>query len=144
MFARVKKTGPYEYLQIVENRREDKKSRQRVIATVGRLDELRAKGQIETLTRSLSRFSERVLLLLSGRNENISAEAKKIGPALIFERLWKEVGMDSNPSPSSPGEEVRLRCGKGDFPDGPAPALPLRFRPVLRQMASGLRHSGRE
>ena len=66
MFARVKKTGPYEYLQIVENRREDKKSRQRVIATVGRLDELRAKGQIETLTRSLSRFSERVLLLLSG------------------------------------------------------------------------------
>ena len=28
MFARVKKVGPYEYLQIVENRREDKKSRQ--------------------------------------------------------------------------------------------------------------------
>jgi transposase len=95
MFARVKKTGPYEYLQIVENRREDKKSRQRVIATVGRLDELRAKGQIETLTRSLSRFSERVLLLLSEKNENISAEAKKIGPALIFERLWKDMGIDA-------------------------------------------------
>jgi transposase len=94
MFARVKKVGPYEYLQIVENRREDKKSKQRVIATVGRVDELRAKGQIETLTRSLSRFSERVLLLLSERNENIHAEAKKIGPALIFERLWKEVGID--------------------------------------------------
>jgi hypothetical protein len=94
MFARVKKVGPYEYLQIVENRREDKKSRQRVIATVGRVDELRAKGQIETLTRSLSRFSERVLLLLSERNENIHAEAKKIAPALIFERLWKEVGID--------------------------------------------------
>ena len=94
MFARVKKVGPYEYLQIVENRREDKKSRQRVIATVGRVDELRAKGQIETLTRSLSRFSERVLLLLSERNENVHAEAKKIGPALIFERLWKEVGID--------------------------------------------------
>ena len=39
MFARVKKAGPYEYLQIVENRWEDKKSRQRVIATVGRMDE---------------------------------------------------------------------------------------------------------
>jgi len=94
MFARVKKTGPYEYLQIVENRREDKKSRQRVIATVGRMDELRAKGQIETLTRSLSRFSEKALLLLSDRNDSLRAEAKKIGPALIFERLWKEVGMD--------------------------------------------------
>ena len=95
MFARVKKTGPYEYLQIVENRWKDKKSRQRVIATVGRLDELQAKGQIETLTRSLSRFSERVLLLLSNRNDSLHAEAKKIGPALIFERLWKEVGLDS-------------------------------------------------
>jgi hypothetical protein len=95
MFARVKKAGPYEYFQIVENRWEDKKSRQRVIATVGRMDELRAKGAIETLTRSLSRFSEKVLLLLSDRNESLRAEAKKIGPALIFERLWKEVGMDS-------------------------------------------------
>jgi transposase len=94
LFARVKKAGPYEYLQIVENRREDKKSRQRVIATVGRMDELRAKGQIETLTRSLSRFSEKALLVLSDRNDSLRAEAKKIGPALIFERLWKEVGMD--------------------------------------------------
>ena len=94
MFARLKKAGPYEYLQIVENRWKDKKSSQRVIATVGRMDELRAKGAIETLTRSLSRFSERVLLLLSERNESVHAEAKKLGPALIFERLWKEVGID--------------------------------------------------
>jgi len=93
LFARVKKTGPYEFLQIVENHREDRKSRQRVIATVGRMDELRAKGQIETLTRSLSRFSEKVLLLLSDRNDSLRAEAKKIGPALIFERLWKELGI---------------------------------------------------
>ena len=95
VFARVKKAGPYEYLQIVENRWEDKRSRQRVIATVGRLDELQAKGQIETLTRSLARFSERVLLLVSNKNDSLHAEAKKIGPALIFERLWKEVGLDS-------------------------------------------------
>ena len=95
MFARVKKAGPYQYLQIVENRRENKKSVQHVIATVGRMDQMQAKGQIETLTRSLSRFSERVLLLLSEKNENISAEAKKIGPALIFERLWKDMGIDA-------------------------------------------------
>ena len=56
MFARVKKAGPYQYLQIVENRRENKKSVQHVIATVGRMDQMQAKGQIETLTRSLSRF----------------------------------------------------------------------------------------
>ena len=93
MFARVKKVGPYEYLQIVENRRQNKKSVQRVIATVGRMDQLGAKGEIETLTRSLSRFSEKVLLVLSERSD-LHAEAKKIGPGLIFERLWREVGID--------------------------------------------------
>lgn len=94
MFARVKKAGPYEYLQIVENRRENKKSVQRVIATVGRLDQLRAKGEIEGLVRSLSRFSEKVLLVLSGKSDGMEASTKKIGPAIVFERLWKESGID--------------------------------------------------
>jgi len=93
MFARIKKTGPYEYLQIVENRREGKKTLQRVIATVGRLDRLRQQGEIEPLVRSLSRFSEKVLLVLSGQSDDLHAAAKKIGPALIFERLWKELGI---------------------------------------------------
>jgi len=93
MFARIKKTGPYEYLQIVENRREGKKTLQRVIATVGRLDRLRQQGEIEPLVRSLSRFSEKVLLVLSGQSDDLHATAKKIGPALIFERLWKELGI---------------------------------------------------
>ena len=92
MFARVKKSGRYEYLQIVENRRDGAKTVQRVICTIGRLDHLHAKGSIETLIRSLSRFSEKVLLILSGRS-NVSASAKKIGPALIFERLWEELGI---------------------------------------------------
>ncbi|HEY9069629.1 MAG TPA: IS1634 family transposase [Candidatus Ozemobacteraceae bacterium] len=93
MFARIKKTGPYEYLQIVENRREGKKTLQRVIATVGRLDRLRRQGEIEPLVRSLSRFSGKVLLVLSGQSDDLHATAKKIGPALIFERLWKELGI---------------------------------------------------
>jgi transposase len=92
MFARIKKSGKYKYLQIVESRREDKKVRQRVIATVGRLDQLHEKGQVETLLRSLAKYSENVLLILSGKKD-VSAEAKKIGPTLIFERLWKETGL---------------------------------------------------
>ena len=92
MFARVKKYGRYQYLQIVENRRDRTKAVQRVISTVGRLDQLHAKGSIETLIRSLSRFSGKVLLILSGKSD-VSSYAKKIGPALIFERLWKELGI---------------------------------------------------
>lgn len=90
MFTRVKKSSKNQYLQIVENRREGKKISQRVIATIGRMDQLQAKGSIETLIRSLSRFSEKALLILSGKG-NVNVSAKKIGPALIFERLWKEL-----------------------------------------------------
>lgn len=92
MFARVKKSGPHQYLQIVENRREGAKTIQRVISTIGRLDRLHAKGDVENLIRSLSRFSEKALLILSGKSE-VQASAKKIGPSLIFERVWRELGI---------------------------------------------------
>lgn len=92
MFARVKKSGEYQYLQIVENRKEKGKVKQRVIATIGRMDQLQAKDRIETLIRSLSRFSERALLILSGQSD-VAAEALKIGPSIIFERLWKQTGI---------------------------------------------------
>ena len=94
MFARVKKSGKYQYLQIVENQKEKGKVKQRVIATVGRMDQLHAKGRVETLIRSLSRFSEQALLIISGKSD-VSADAKKIGPTLIFERLWKETGIQA-------------------------------------------------
>jgi transposase len=94
MFARVKKSGPHQYLQLVENRRENGKVAQRVIATLGRMDQLTEKGSVESIIRSLSRFSNSALLVLSARSQ-VNASAKKIGPALIFERLWKELGIGS-------------------------------------------------
>jgi len=68
MFARIKKSGRYQYLQIVENNKIGGKVCQRVISTVGRLDQLQAKGSVETLIRSLARFSEKTLLVLSARS----------------------------------------------------------------------------
>lgn len=63
-----------------------------MIATVGRMDKLQAKGEVENLVCSPSRFSERVLLILSGKSD-IKACSRKIGPALVFECLWKELGI---------------------------------------------------
>lgn len=94
MFARVKKSGKYQYLQIVENRKEKGKVKQRVIATVGRMDQLQEKGRVETLIRSLSRFSERALLILSGQSD-VNVDAITIGPTLIFQRLWEESGIEA-------------------------------------------------
>jgi transposase len=94
MFARIKKSGNNQYLQIVENRWEGNKSVQRVIATLGRFDQMKTKGEIENLARSLLRFSEKIILVLSARdNSDVQAMAKKIGPAMIFERIWKELGI---------------------------------------------------
>jgi hypothetical protein len=86
--------GPpyYIYLYIVQNRREGTKTIQRVVATIGRMDQTQQKGEIENLVRSLSRFPEKVLLILSGKSD-VRADAKKIRPALTCERLWKELGV---------------------------------------------------
>ena len=43
MFARIKKSGKHQYLQIVENRKIKGKIVQRVIATIGRMDQLQEK-----------------------------------------------------------------------------------------------------
>jgi transposase len=92
MFLRVKKTSGREYLQIAESYRDGGKVRQRVIATIGRTDELVARGQIDQLLRSLAKYSDRALLLLSGAGDP-QAEVKKVGPVLIFERLWERSGI---------------------------------------------------
>jgi len=56
MFAGVKKSGLYEYLQIVRNRREGTRTIQRVVAAIGRMDQIQEKGEIENLVRSLPGF----------------------------------------------------------------------------------------
>ena len=53
MFVRAKKSGDYQYLQIVENQRIDGKVRQQVVATLGRLDILQATGKIGPVIRPL-------------------------------------------------------------------------------------------
>jgi len=52
MFIRTKKSGHYEYLQVAHNERVNGKVRQRVIATLGRLDHLKQSGKIDALIAS--------------------------------------------------------------------------------------------
>ena len=92
MFVRVKKAGPHEYLQIVQNRREGKRVRQTVVATLGRLDRLAASGAVDQLLRSGARFAERLMVLAEGAGAEPDAKVTSIGPALVFERLWRETG----------------------------------------------------
>jgi hypothetical protein len=93
VFFREKKSGPRSYLQIVENRREGKKTRQKVIATLGRMDQLEESGQLESLIRSASRFTEALMVISAHKNgESLEVATGRIGPAMIFERLWEQSG----------------------------------------------------
>jgi hypothetical protein len=94
MFARIKKSGRYEYLQVVHNERIDGKVRQRVIATLGRLDVLRQTGQLEGLLESLAKFSDHLAVLNAARDTEVIPEAAvRIGPALVFGKLWEQLGL---------------------------------------------------
>jgi len=93
MFFREKRAGSYSYLQIVENRREDGKPRQRVLATLGRLDQLTESGQIEALLQSGSRFAHALTVLTEHRRGELPVvRSRRIGAARVFERLWQETG----------------------------------------------------
>ena len=95
MFVRVKKVGPYQYLQIAQNRREGTRVKQSIVATLGRLDKLTASGAIDQLLRSAARFAERLMVLAehsTDAHDSPHATVVSIGPALIFERLWRETG----------------------------------------------------
>ena len=63
MFVRAKKSGAYQYLQLVRSERVDGHVRQQVIATLGRLDVLQDAGRIDALIASCARFAERTAVL---------------------------------------------------------------------------------
>jgi hypothetical protein len=94
VFFRVKQSGPRGYLQIVENRREGGTVRQNVIATLGRADELAARGALAALLASGARHCEQVLLLstLQADLDGPNVLAKRVGAPLLFGRLWEETG----------------------------------------------------
>jgi transposase len=95
MFVRTKKRGNRIYLQIVENQRIEGKVRQRVINNLGRLDILQETGKLDNLMASMQRFSEKLAVIGAyARSEIQTKTLKKVGPALIFERLWQELGID--------------------------------------------------
>jgi hypothetical protein len=93
MFARDKRIGPYTYVYLVENVREEGRTKQRIIANLGRKEVVVARGDLDRLARSVARLAQRsmVLSLVEGEAPP-NARCRRIGPALLFERLWHEVG----------------------------------------------------
>ncbi len=95
MFFRTKSSGPPTYLQVVENRWEGGRSRQRLIATLGRLDQLQQNGQLDSLLVSGARLARSVLVLSEhAQGKLLTISVRHIGPALVFQRLWQLIGCE--------------------------------------------------
>src|SRR5271166_4004781 len=134
MFARDKRIGPYTYVYLVENVREEGRTKQRIIANLGRKEVVVARGDLDRLARSVVRLAQRsmVLSLVEGEAPP-NARCQRIGPALLFERLWHEVGCRAvleelaagrrraawssrpleRPPPGSPSDDRRAGHGSG-------------------------------
>ena len=93
MFLRIKRTQGYAYVQLVENRWQEGRSRQRVLATLGRLEQLQESGSLEALLESGSRLVEGLTVLSEhSRGEAPVVRTQRIGAPLVFGRLWEETG----------------------------------------------------
>ena len=93
MFLREKRIGGRTYLYLVESVREGGKPKQRIVATLGRKETVLEHGDLDRLVRSIGRYASRsiVLSLLDG-GAVPQPTARRIGAALLFERLWRETG----------------------------------------------------
>jgi hypothetical protein len=120
MYFRRKTSAGRAYLQIVESRRDGEAVRQQVIATLGRFEELQASGQLERLVRSGARFAAKAMVLSAAADEAaIKIAVRRIGPALLFERLWKETGcraviteLSGKRKHGSPRPNARALCAR--------------------------------
>ena len=96
MFFRARKRGPHTYLQIVENNRINGKVVQKVHANMGRLDQLQEDGRLDGLLRSGIKFSNDLAILdAHAKGITTTVSARKIGPPLLIEKLWRECGIQS-------------------------------------------------
>ena len=94
MFLRVKFVQDKPYLFLVENTRRDGKTRQRTRFSFGNLTKLVESGQLDQITASFCRFSDKLAVLgAAAAPDTHTGPAMAIGPALIFERLWQEIGI---------------------------------------------------
>jgi hypothetical protein len=92
MFVREKRIGPYTYIYLVETVREDGRVKQRIIRNLGRKEEVERSGDLDRLARSATRLAQRSMIL-SLLEEGGGAEdlvCQRIGPPLLFERLWRD------------------------------------------------------
>ena len=69
--------------------------RQRIITTIGRLDELKESGKLDGLITSITKFSKKLAVIGDHQKGGLETlDTRKPGPGAVFGRLWKNLGVD--------------------------------------------------
>src|SRR5260221_12897250 len=122
MYAKVKTVRrggrTYEYLELVEGQREGTRVRQRVVANLGRLDELKAGGKLEQLVAGLARL-----------DQPAAGTRRHVGPLLIVAHYLRRLGVRQIVDAAVPRPGKAL-ASHGEIAAGltasrPAPPSPL-------------------
>jgi hypothetical protein len=93
MFVRQKRIGRYVYVYLVETVREHGQIKQRIIRNLGRKEDVERRGDLDRLVRSAARLAQRSMILsLMDEGSVPTLNCKRIGPPLLFERLWRDSG----------------------------------------------------
>ena len=146
MFFRLKKSGERGYVQIVENKRDGAAVRQRVIANLGRADELAASGALASLIASGAKLTDQVLLI-NALDEDaegaLSVAAKRIGGPMLFGRIWERLGVADVLADLAEGARVRVFGRARRVRRRPASAIRLGIGSRLLVVDGGLRHPRR-
>jgi len=91
MFVKITTSGPRQYVKLVESFRDATGTpRQRVIATLGRLESIRA-GEADSLLNGLLRASGKATLE-QGTGDVDFAPARSVGDTWLLNALWQELG----------------------------------------------------
>jgi len=93
MFVREKTVNGYTYLYLVENVREDGRTKQRIIRNLGRKDAVLAAGDLDRLLASVGRFARQSIILGAEGEDGARVLARRIGGPLLFGRLWQRLGI---------------------------------------------------
>lgn len=93
MFIRITQSGPRQYVKLVEAFRDEAGvSRQRVIATLGRLEAVQDRG-VDAVVNGLLRVVGKPTMD-EGVGEVAFAPARSVGDTWLLTALWKQLGFD--------------------------------------------------
>lgn len=93
MFTRISRSGGRSYLQLVESFRENGKVKQRMVASLGRLDEVKVKALISDLERSIGIKPAAPEQSVTATLPISFASARAYGDLYALQCLWQELGL---------------------------------------------------